>query len=291
MNTNTFLRIAIGLSLLALLASCAPQSNTDVQTYLETEQASIVGGVNATLSFAKQNGIVGIFDQAKGGICTGSLIAANLVLTAGHCINVENPQETVVFFGTSLKEITEQVQTGNQTNIRFAAKVVRHERFGAGRTPAGAGGTNNDIGLILIEEKAPQGFQLAKIAPAQLSRTLRAGSEVTLSGFGVNKFQRHPVTGESLVSEGSGVLRKVDKIKLLSILPSGEELTFDQSIGRGACHGDSGGPALLFDKVTKRNVVIGVTSRGGGNCDRTVVYTAVMGYESWIAQKSKELLQ
>ncbi len=288
MNIQSILKLTAELSVLLVLASCAPTSNSDVQMYQNTseEQSSIVGGTNASLIYAKQNGIVGIYDQAKGGICTGSLIGSNIVLTAGHCINVENIDDTIVFFGTNLDEIAKQSQAGNNANIRFALKAVRHERFGAGRVN---GGSNNDIGLILFEGSVPEGFKVAKMASMELSRTLRAGTEVSLSGYGLNKFKKDPVTGKPIINEGSGILRKVDKIKITSVLTSGEEILLDQSQGRGACHGDSGGPAYIFDKRLKANVVIGITSRGSGNCDREAVYTGVMGYAQWIAQKSKEL--
>lgn len=278
------------LSTLLLLASCAPTSNSDVQTYQSSanEQSDIIGGTESTLAYAKQNGVVGVYDKLKGGICTGSLIAANLVLTAGHCINLENIEDTIIFFGTSLDEVAEQVRSGNHSNLRSVVKAARHERYGESSSD---GGSNSDIGLIKFEGTIPQGFKIAKMVSMELSRSLRAGTEVTLAGYGLSKFKKDPVTGQQLVGEGSGTLRKVDKIKITSILTSGEEITLDQTQGRGACHGDSGGPAYVFDKRLKATVVVGVTSRGSGNCDREAVYTGVMGFAKWINQKSKELMQ
>ncbi len=290
MNTNTIFKSVVKLSVLLLLASCAPTSNSDLQTYQSkaSEQSDIIGGTDGTLAYAKQNGVVGIYDQQNGGTCTGSLIAANLVLTAGHCINLENIEETIVFFGTSFDDIAAQARSGDQSNLRTVVKAARHERFGEGRLN---GGSNNDVGLLKFEGTIPQGFKIVKMASMELSRELRAGTEVTLAGYGLNKYKKDPFTGKQLIGEGSGILRKVDKIKITSVLTSGEEITLDQTQGRGACHGDSGGPAFVFDKRLKATVVVGVTSRGSGNCDREAVYTGVMGYAQWISQKSKELMQ
>ena len=79
---------------------------------------------------------------------------------------------------------------------------------------------------------------------------------------------------------------------MLSLTATGEEITLDQSQGRGACHGDSGGPAYVKDAVSGKNILVGVTSRGTnpqGLCDRQAIYTGVMGYAQWIANGVKEL--
>ncbi len=276
--------------LLSFLSSCAENVNSDSQSYLgsEVDQSSIIGGTDATITYAKQNGIVGIYDQANGGICTGSLIAANLVLTAAHCVDVEFPDKTIIFFGSSLSEISKQVQAGDKTNIRFSVKVKRHELFGSNKSDSTKGA--NDIGLIMFEGTIPAGFKTANLANSTLARTLRAGAEVTLSGYGLNKFKKNPVTGRPIISEGSGVLRLVNKIKILSVLPSLEEITLDQSQGKGACHGDSGGPAYLADKRLKKNILVGITSRGTGDCNLIAVYTSVIGYEKWISENAKQLV-
>ena len=81
----------------------------------------------------------------------------------------------------------------------------------------------------------------------------------------------------------------VNKIKIQSVLPSFEEITLDQTHGKGACHGDSGGPAYFFDKKLKKNILVGLTSRGTGDCNKIAVYTSVLGYRKWISENAKQL--
>ena len=296
MKTGTVLRTALSLTLLALFASCSPTSsnNTDAANYQnpQSSDSGIIGGVAADLSYQQQNGIVGIYDADRGALCTGSLIAKNLVLTAAHCINTFNAKSMLVFFSPSIKTaikvnpFTGQT-TYSKTLVRQAVKAVRNAKY----NPKSESMTEstNDIALIRLASDAPAGFQLAKLPSADLQ--LQAGEEVSLSGYGVDQYQTDPSTGEELSASGSGVLRKVDQIKIQSVLPSGEEVTFDQSQGRGACHGDSGGPAYLTDAKTQTTYLIGVTSRGSGDCNEIAVYSSTIGQAKWIADTSATLLQ
>ena len=73
---------------------------------------------------------------------------------------------------------------------------------------------------------------------------------------------------------------------------SDTEVLFNQKDGKGSCHGDSGGPAIL--QSGGKNLVFGVTSRGYDSdqgleaqqgavkCERMVIYTNVVPYLTWI---------
>lgn len=295
MKTRTVLRLTISLSLLALLASCAP-SNNDHQSFQNSESLSsnIIGGSTADSTYAQKNGIVGILDTQKGGLCTGSLIAPNLIITAGHCVNVTNPTALLVFFTPNLSDAIKMDQATktlkiNSSVVRKTAQVIRHEGYGM----AAASAAQNDIALIRIESAAPSTFQLAQLAPANLTQTIKAGNTVTLAGYGVSSYKSDPTTGRPLQSSGSGLLRKVDSIKVLALRPQGEEIMFDQSQGRGACHGDSGGPAYFTDSSNK-TYLIGVTSRDASpkmSCDSKTIYTGIMGYSQWIQDNIKTILK
>lgn len=289
MNTKKLALVVSELLLLVILSSCSAGTNLDSGNYQgsEVDQNNIIGGTDADLNYAKQNGIVGIYDQANGGLCTGSLIAANVVMTAAHCVDVEFPDKTIIFFGTNLSEITKQVQTGDKSNIRYSVRNARHELYNSNKEDANK--SNNDVGLILFDGAAPAGFKPAVLGNLSLASSLKAGAEVTLSGYGLNKFKKNPITGRPIISAGSGILRMVSKIKIVSVLPSLEEITLDQTKGKGACHGDSGGPAYLLDKKLNKNILVGLTSRGTGSCNETAVYTSVIGYQKWIAENLKQL--
>lgn len=294
MNLDNALKIVANLSLLALFASCAPSSK-DLNAYqaINSDDSSIIGGATATADFEKKNGIVGVYDIEKGGLCTGSLIGDGLVLTAGHCANVAHPEKMIIFFGTDLKTIVAQVHKGDRSNVRPVLKVLRHEKYNIDETQTANDNahTKNDISLIRFQGSAAAGFQIANLATQAQSTMVQQGLTVMLAGYGLSEFKQDPHTGEALSSKGAGTLRQVDNIKILSVLPTFEEITFDQSSGRGACHGDSGGPAYVVDAKSKTNFLVGVTSRGGGDCNVTAVYTGVIGYSQWIQSRSAQLMK
>lgn len=293
MNSDKVLKIIANLSLIALFASCAPASK-DLNSYQSspTDESNIIGGSTATADFEMKNGIVGVYDLEKGGLCTGSLIGDNLVLTAGHCANVAHPEKMIIFFGTNFNAVVAQIKKGDHSSIRPVVKVMRHEKYVVGDSSADDNAhTKNDISLIRFQGAIATGFQKASLATSAQSNMLQQGSTVMLAGYGLSEFKQDPNTGEALSSKGAGTLRQVGNIKILSILPTGEEITFDQSTGRGACHGDSGGPAYVIDAKTNTNYVVGVTSRGGGDCNVTAVYTGVLGYSQWIQSHSAQLMK
>ena len=292
MTLRQLVKVIINLSLLAFLASCAPKA-ADLSSYqgTPTYQAGIIGGSDADVNYEKQHGIVGVYDTEMGGLCTGSLIGNGLVLTAGHCANVDHPEKMIIFFGPNFDDIIAQANKGDHSNLRRVVRAIRHEKYKE-ENPDNLS-TNNDISLLRFSGGNVAGYMTAKLATAQQSASLQKGAVVTLAGYGLSEYTFDPTTGKKLSSNGAGALRMVDGIKILSVLPTGEEITFDQTQGKGACHGDSGGPAYLVD-AAHTTYLVGVTSRGGGKvdrCDGTAIYTGVIGYTKWIQSHLGKLMR
>jgi len=295
------IKLVLSMTLLMVLTACGQSSSDQGQTFQQTEAESsnIIGGAGSTAQFQKENGVVGlllIFQNSQGeqgsATCTASAIAPKIAVTAAHCLVLPRGSQLVaalLVLDTDFTRVIEEVNNNDLSHVRVVTKAKRHENYLKGR------GTDNDIGLIGFDVALPADFKLAQVADAQVARTLRKGTAVTLAGFGVEKYQlqKDPVTGRlSPAGSGDGLLRQIDGIRVLSLTATGEEITLDQSQGRGACHGDSGGPAYVKDAATGKNILVGVTSRGTdpqGLCDRQAIYTGVMGYSQWIANGVKEL--
>ena len=86
-------------------------------------------------------------------------------------------------------------------------------------------------------------------------------------------------------SSSYGSLNKDDVLVAEPIWGS-TEVMLDQTGGKGACHGDSGGPAYAM--VNGQMQLFGITSRGVGDgtgpqCTHFSVYTNASAYASWIA--------
>ncbi|MBC7740686.1 MAG: trypsin-like serine protease [Bdellovibrionaceae bacterium] len=293
------MKTVIAALALCLTAACAPKAQTVDQVTADSSNSQIIGGVDSSADFQRENGIVGllmVFVNAKGeqsgAICTGSLIKPNVVLTAAHCLTIPAEKKLVaalIVFNNNLEVALKELNEGNRSHIRIANKALQHESY-----MKKGEDSQNDVGLLRFAGDLPDGFKLAKRLDVAAAKTqIIKGVSMTLSGFGVSKYELTPDEKGKLTKptgSGDGILRQVDNIKLLEM--SEHELALDQSKGAGACHGDSGGPAYITvtNGATKTTYLVGVTSRGEGLCDKWVIYSNVVSYSQWIDTTVEKLV-
>jgi secreted trypsin-like serine protease len=260
------------LGALISLAACAPKNNNETEmSSIDSSSESIIGGEAVAPGDSLVKSTVGVATKGDGLICTGTLIAKNLVVTAGHCtMDLASPQDLYIIFGNDLNSKT--VQKRNVLGGRVPAKwplLGRNQNKDWG-----------DIALLRIDGEAPAGFQAAVVLANKAA--LKDGLDVTIAGYGLVN-----VATQTLPN----LLQKA-VIKLTQANYSDSEILFAQFQGKGACHGDSGGPAFIDMKG--RKVLIGVTSRsatakGGMNCQEGSIYTSVAAHIAFLKQAAKEL--
>ena len=205
--------------------------------------ARIVNG-QSTSDFAA----VGIVNNG----CTGTLIAPNAVLTAGHCI--EDMSATSGTF-----------EVGGKTYA--TANMIAHPNYN------GEIGNDNsaDIAIMILQE------DVTGIVPMQINRTTpEVGQLLTLVGFGGQG------TG-SAGHDGSFGNKNVGTTPVDEVSPGLISWRFDNESESNTAPGDSGGPAFL--SIGGVQVVAGVTS-GGDRNDAGIgdhsFDTRVDAYASWI---------
>ena len=214
--------------------------------------------------------------------CSGTLISDRIVMTAAHCIQkfdettrtkqdgfiFDKPDQFIASFNTKVSR--------NGKWIR-AKKVIPHPDWDPTATLSPISTTPpNDLGLIILSQPAPEGMKPAQIA--SLTETLANGSDIFLAGYGVSLSRN---------LNDTGTLRQV-QVKVSNL----DKTAFRLSVGalfKGACAGDSGGPA--FVKVGDDYKVVGATSTGAeifGVCLGVINnYTDARHYSDWIRRTAE----
>lgn len=232
----------------------------------------MIGGQDVKASDPIQASTVGIFDSApdgkSGALCTGTLIRKDMAVTAAHCLEGGSGKPTLIF-GPDLHAAS--------APRRQAEAVAINPKY---KVHAGKGMDQGDIAIVKFGGKLPKGYKTVPILNSE--RDIKTGSRVTLAGYGISNSQ---------TKAGAGKLRRAD-VSVFNNRPGKSEMILDQSHGRGACHGDSGGPAYL--KRGRKIVLAGVTNRGyparaPDDCAHKVVYTKLPAYKSWIEKSEKSL--
>jgi secreted trypsin-like serine protease len=234
----------------------------------------ILHGVNVGPSDPIASTTVAIISQGAEGtaLCTGSLIATDLVVTAGHCVGPESAKMTIAF----------ETNLHRKARPRLA-KVLSYAR------PRSYGHFKNDrdmgdIALIRFAGGLPQGYQVAQLLDD--SARLKSGEQVVLAGYGVSDGNPEHQADDA----GAGILRKV-KVRIERASYGHTEVVMDQSDGHGACHGDSGGPAFL--QTEAGYLLFGVTSRGLSNgpddCSQASVYTNILAQSEFVRRAAAGL--
>ncbi len=194
------------------------------------------------------------------GLCTGTLIAPDVVLTAGHCIDidlVEVRTDTVDYSTVS----------GDRIPIKWARAYPHWE-------------DRYDVGVIVLEHVA-RGRPRAIAATCHEREGIVEGATLHVVGFGV--------TSEN--DQANTEMREADVTVIdptcttdhqcqESIAPHGELIAGGRS---DACFGDSGGP--LYLDTPGGPALVGVVSRGlavGPACGRATIYVRADKVVSWV---------
>lgn len=201
--------------------------------------------------------------KGTGGLCTATLIAPNLLLTARHCVSPNTGEERVLCGDSELGDpyppsafvATNDPQPRDGSPLFHAAEVRVSE--------LGSDTCGFDIALVILDENVPH--SLAEPAVPRIDRQVEPGETYTAVGYGENDLGLPATT--RLERQGLSVECEPGTC--------GEGVEATEFVGEtGICSGDSGGPALDQD-----GKVVGVVSRGGPDCGTPVYGTVTAWYD------------
>jgi secreted trypsin-like serine protease len=234
----------------ALLASAGAASAAPDQPDGEITPF-VVGGRNATQVYSF---MVSLQRTSGSHFCGGSLIKANWVVTAKHCVSGQSPSSVRARIGT-----TNRTSGGT---VASAAQIITHP--------------SADLALVRLSTSVSQ-------TPIKIATTSGpVGTQSRIIGWG----QTCPSPG------GCGApvtLQELDTSivsdsQCSGIRAASEICTNNTGGNKGACYGDSGGPEIK--SVSGAWQLIGATSRSGGGsicATRPSIYVDVPYFRSWIS--------
>lgn len=213
--------------------------------------------------------VVGVVLPQEGYLCSGSLIAPNVVLTAHHCVaNIVNGSQGVLCASTGFTgpfPASHFVVTPKyDSNDSSADHTVREVRLPTTDTLL----CGKDLAILILDKPFTTNEALAPFVP-RVDTELAKGEIYSAIGYG----------GTDQAADGAGYRRRRDG---LAVQCGGTQCQIQLAektewIGQtGICEGDSGGPA-----VDAQGRVVGVTSRGQQGCN-SPIYGSVAGWGQWI---------
>jgi len=199
------------------------------------------------------------------GLCTGTLIAPNLVVTARHCV-ARGGGENVLCGSSPFSTPV----PGPSVHVTTAAMPTQSSVFYAGSSvsvpPDGNDTCGFDLALVTLQDNVLP--DLARPAVPRIDRRAVSGEPYMALGFGVD--DRGNSTAGRMRLDGLVV-------QCTDTRCAGFDIAATEFMGEeGVCVGDSGGPAMDLE-----GRVIGVLSRGSDPCG-TPVYGAVAGFPDWV---------
>lgn len=234
---------------------------------------AVVGGVDSRDALGARASTVRV-ETSRGELCSGAVIAPEIVLTAAHCL----------MGGGSISVVS--LDSRFKARRQMVVAVLPHPSFVPGTTPRTQPGT--DLALLRLAQPLP-----GDIEPLTLGSGLWQGETVTMAGYGLsaenNKKTARRLRETQLVNAGNYTTQNTVKVAV-------DAENRGETPGAGACRGDSGGPVLRGSGTRSRDLV-GIVSWSSGPlktqarliCGGFTAITPVSEYRSWITEGSARL--
>ncbi|KAJ2509653.1 hypothetical protein H4217_008240 [Coemansia sp. RSA 1939] len=289
MRSTTLTSLAVaGLAALSAVASGSAQagnSNSNGNKDIESTPR-VIGGRPATSSEFKFIAFLQSYNPDIGAFsCTGSLIAPNVVMTAGHCMYASN----TVRFTASQIQVGFTHQRPPQDTLYQAhsvSRIILHPSFSMLTQ-------KNDIALLILADS----ISTTEATPAKVyTGGISTKTPITAAGFGVTD----PHNDSSVPTQLMTVDLAVGSNSFCrSVWPDYSSTTLvctDGTAGKDTCQGDSGGPLVTPIDSSGNVAILGVTSFGPATDDNPEAlcaqaggsgyYTRVRAYAKWIADST-----
>uniref|UniRef100_A0A182SZI9 Peptidase S1 domain-containing protein n=1 Tax=Anopheles maculatus TaxID=74869 RepID=A0A182SZI9_9DIPT len=213
------------------------------------------------------------------GLCGGSVLTNNYILTAAHCVLSGTTPATggTAIIGAHNRNVEEP----SQQRIAFStAGIVAHPAY----TPTNI---RNDVAVVRLN--SPIVFN-DRVQPARLparSDTRQFGGFTgTVSGFGRTS-DASQATSPVVMFTSNPVMTNADCIASWNaVLIEPQNVCMHGEGGRSACNGDSGGPLAVQDGGSLQIGIVSFGSAAGCSIGMPSVYARVSFFLGWIEANS-----
>jgi Trypsin len=253
---------------IASLIGCADQKPMG-KTFTKTidAKADIVGGTDSTYKSSEDSSVVFISTENSKNenvVCTGTFISNKLILTAAHCISGHGANSMSVTFRkkTYLKD-QDLVDIPIKEVYRLDFKALHEEQIKKGDILfKDEGQFHDDLGIIEYGDGLPEQAKIAYF-PKDNQFLVPEKKLLSMTALGYGRNNGVLYTDNPMTDNGEMVLRYKKLVThSKEINPFANTFKIDQVKNKGGlCYGDSGGPAMIKDPVSKKNIIIGVASQ------------------------------